>query len=328
MSDAFFTLDSEWRFTYLNPQTEAILERRREDLLGKNMWKEFPEGIGSEFEDAYRRALSQQEPVRFEAAYEPLGRTIEVRIFPAAEGLAVYFSDVTAERKREERLRQAQRLEAIGRATAGVAHDFGNILAAMRGFAELGKRASVDERISRYFAEIESAGEKAGQLTRQLSAFAREQDLAPSMVDLNDLVDDLSSLLQQLLPSGIDLCLALSARPVFVYVDRGQLEQILVNLVVNGGDAIDGRGTVTVSTTTDDPVDGSHETEALRPAGYRSRTPGRACRPMCCRRSSIRSSPRNRRKRGRAWGSPSPMESSRRAEVTSSSTRASASARR
>jgi signal transduction histidine kinase len=167
----------------------------------------------------------------------------------------------------ESSRRQALRLEVIGRATAGVAHDFDNLLAAVRGFAQLGQRSTVDEKTHRYFAEIESAGRKAGELTRQLTAFAGPHDLAPTTVDLNEIVEGLSSLLQQLLPGNIDLCFALSTQPVPVFVDRGQLEQVLVNLIVNGHDAIDGVGTITISTTTIDPVRGEHDAR-VTPTGW------------------------------------------------------------
>ncbi|HEY8722259.1 MAG TPA: ATP-binding protein [Gaiellaceae bacterium] len=266
MSDAFLTLDSEWRFTYLNPQTETILERRREDLIGKNLWDEFPEAVGSPFDEHYRRALRDQVPVRFEEAYEPLGRTLEVRAYPVPDGLAIYFSDVTTERLHDERLRQAQRLEAIGRVTAGVAHDFNNLLAAICGFAELGQTASTDEKTSRYFKEIDSAGQKAEQLTRQLLAFAREQILAPTIIDLNNAVENLASVLRQLLPASVELHFELSPQPVPVFVDRSQFEQVLVNLVVNSRDAIDTTGSITVSTTTDDPAGVMHDIHG--PSGW------------------------------------------------------------
>jgi len=169
-------------------------------VKGNLLWtraRRFPHGDAI---DEYRRALREQVPVRFEETYEPLGRTLEVRAYPVPDGLAIYFSDVTTERLHQERLRQAQRLEAIGRVTAGVAHDFNNLLAAVCGFAKLGQAASVDKKTASYFDQIDSAGEKAVELTRQLLAFAREQDLAPTVVDLNDVIDGLSSLLRQLVP--------------------------------------------------------------------------------------------------------------------------------
>ena len=265
MSDAFFTLDSEWRFTYLNPQTEVILGRRREDLVGKDLWEAFPEAVGSRFDEEFRRASREGVPVRFEEVYEPRGRTLDVRAYPVPDGLAIYFCDVTTERSHEERLRQAQRLEAIGRVTAGVAHDFNNLLAAICGFAELGQAASLDEK-ARYFDEIGSAGQRAMELTRQLLTFAREQALAPTVVDLNDVVDGLSSLLRQFVPAGVKLRFALSPHAVPVFVDRSQLEQVLINLVVNSRDAIDTTGSITLSTTTDAPIDDTQDVHG--PSGW------------------------------------------------------------
>ena len=258
MSDGFFTLDRQGRFTYLNPQSEALLERRSEDLIGEFVWEAFPETAGSRFGDEYRRALRERVPVRFEESYEPLGRSFEARAYPVAEGLAVYFTDVTDERVRDERVRQAQRLEAIGRVTATVAHDFNNFLTAIGGFASLGRDAS-QETGSECFAQIASASERAVALTRQLLVFAREQELAPTVVDLDEFVSGLAPMLRQLLPAGIELRLAPAPRPVFVFVDRSQLEQVLLNLVVNSRDAIDGAGTITVSTTIEEPPDVVHD---------------------------------------------------------------------
>ena len=253
MSDAFFTLDPEGRFTYLNPQSETFLKRRREDLVGMVVSEAFPEVVGSRFADEFRRALRERVPVRFEEAYEPLDRTLEVRAYPVTDGLAVYFTDVTDERLRDERRRQAQRLEAIGRVTAGVAHDFNNILTGIGGFAGLGRAAAVDETSRTYFDQIASGSQRAVELTRQLLVFAREQELSPTVIDLNEIVRGLVPLLLQLMPAGVQLSLAVSPLPVLVFVDRSQLEQVLLNLVVNSRDAIDTSGTVTVSTSTDEP---------------------------------------------------------------------------
>ena len=254
MSDAFFTLDSQWRFTYLNPQCEVILERRREDLLGKSMWVEFEGGVGSNFDREYRRAFRDQVPVRFEEFYEPLGRTLEIRAYPIGDGLAVYFTDVTHERLRDAKLRQTQRLEMLGQLTAGVAHDFSNLLFGIGVFARQGLAESADETLTSYFQEIDLATQRAVALTRQLLAFGREQELSPKVVDLNDVVESLSSLLRQLMPKGIRLQTELSAQPVIVLVDPSQLEQVLVNLVVNSRDSIDATGSITVSTATNDPA--------------------------------------------------------------------------
>ena len=250
MSDAFFTLDHEWRFTYINPQSELILGRRREELVTRTIWEMFPESVGSTFEAEYVRAVRDQVPVAFIETFAPLGRTFEVRAYPIESGLGVYYRDVTRELFVEAQLRQTQRMEALGRVTSSVAHDFNNLITAIRGFATLGQTDSHDaERASQYFAQIDSAGERAAKLTRQLLAVGREQELSPTICDLNDTVSGLATLLRHLLPPAVQLALRLDSEPVPVYVDQAQLEQVVLNLVVNSRDAIGRSGSITIRTS-------------------------------------------------------------------------------
>ncbi|MGM0560738.1 MAG: PAS domain S-box protein [Pseudomonadota bacterium] len=105
MSDAFFTLDRDWRFTYLNGQAELMLERSRTELLGQNVWTEFPAAVGTAFDREYSRAFRDQETVRFLEYYPPLEKWFEVNAYPSSDGLAVYFRDVTSERAQLAHLR-------------------------------------------------------------------------------------------------------------------------------------------------------------------------------------------------------------------------------
>ena len=104
------------------------------------MWDEFPAEVGADPDSPYRQALRDQVPVRFEEYDQPLDRTLEIRAHPIPNGLAVYFSDVTTARRQDERLRESQRLEAIGRVTAEIGHDFNNLLTVIRTCAQLGQR--------------------------------------------------------------------------------------------------------------------------------------------------------------------------------------------
>lgn len=261
MSDAFFTLDTEWKITYLNPQAELILGRTREDLIGRDMWDEVPQVLGSGAEEEYRRASRDQVAVRFEQPYEPLGSIFEVRVYPVVRGLAVYLSDVTEDRLRNVRLRQTERLETLGQLTAGIVHDFRNLLGAIGGFAKLGKASAADAKSERLFGDIVSTSERAEALTGQLLAFSRQQELSPGRSDLNEVIQGFSSLLRQLMTGDIKLHLDLASEPVFVFVDASQLEQVVVNLVVNSRDAIEGAGTVTLRTTSEDPTGGTSHLE-------------------------------------------------------------------
>ncbi len=105
ISDAFFALDRDWCFTYVNQQAESLLFRDRGDLIDKNLWEEFPEALGSAFEAQYRRAVTEQVMVRFEEFFPPLNAWFEVRAYPSPDGLTVYFQNIS-ERKLSERLAQ------------------------------------------------------------------------------------------------------------------------------------------------------------------------------------------------------------------------------
>ncbi|TKX54313.1 PAS domain S-box protein [Halorubrum sp. SP3] len=103
IDDAFFALDSDWRFTYVNEKAGLLLDREPDELLGADIWEEFPAAIGEEYEENYRRAMETQEPVSFEDRYEPLDLWTEVTAYPSPDGLSVFFADAT-ERKRRERI--------------------------------------------------------------------------------------------------------------------------------------------------------------------------------------------------------------------------------
>lgn len=105
ISDAFFALDEEWNFTYLNKQAGIFLERSVDELLNKSIWAEFPQAVGGEFQRQYVTAMESRHTVKFEAFYRPLGKWLDVSAYPIPAGLAVYFRDVTDVRARQEQLR-------------------------------------------------------------------------------------------------------------------------------------------------------------------------------------------------------------------------------
>lgn len=106
MTDSFFMLDSHWRITYVNQQAERMLGRTRADLLGNNVWEQFPDARGSVFQREYERSMAQKAAVQFVGRYEPLGIWVKVRAYPSEHGLAVYFRDVTAKHAARERERE------------------------------------------------------------------------------------------------------------------------------------------------------------------------------------------------------------------------------
>ena len=105
ITDGFFALDNEWQFTYLNPQAERLLRKTRAELLGKNVWDEFPQAVGSKFYQEYHQVVSQQVSVEFEEFYPAENIWFEVRAYPSSEGLSVYFRDISDRKRTEEKIR-------------------------------------------------------------------------------------------------------------------------------------------------------------------------------------------------------------------------------
>jgi len=158
--------------------------------------------------------------------------------------------DVTERRHLEEQYQQAQRMEAIGRLAGGVAHDFNNLLTVILGYCELLMRDldPEDERRADV-AEIQSAGASASRLTRQLLSFSRKQITEPSRLDLNQIAVELKAMLERLIGEDVNIELNLASELVGAMADRGQVEQIIMNLAVNARDAMPKGGTLTIETT-------------------------------------------------------------------------------
>src|SRR5262245_41094293 len=155
--------------------------------------------------------------------------------------------DITERRQLEEQLRQAQKLEAIGRLAGGVAHDLNNALTAIVGYTELALGALAAEHDARPdVEEIRRAAERAESVTRQLLAFSRKQLLEPRVFYVNDSVANLGRMLERLLGSGIELKSAIADGLPPIYGDPGQIEQAVINLAVNARDAMPNGGRLTL----------------------------------------------------------------------------------
>ena len=153
-------------------------------------------------------------------------------------------------RKAQEDLRQSQKLEAIGQLAGGIAHDFNNLLAVIRGNADLGRMEAVNfsSEVTEYLDQISAASERAANLTRQLLAFSRKQMMHSEPVDLDNVITNLSKMLERIIGENIALRCHHTAGLPLVRADIGMLEQVLVNLVVNARDAMPGGGQLHIST--------------------------------------------------------------------------------
>ena len=166
------------------------------------------------------------------------------------EAMAEQMQAETTRTKLENELRQAQRMEAVGRLAGGVAHDFNNLLAVILNYADfISEGLPDDSDLQQDIAEVSNAARRAAELTRQLLVFSRRDLVTPSVIDVNTSINNLLNLLQRTLPEEIALDTQLAPDLPNVLADPGELEQVLVNLVVNARDAISGAGRITVETT-------------------------------------------------------------------------------
>jgi signal transduction histidine kinase/ActR/RegA family two-component response regulator len=152
-------------------------------------------------------------------------------------------------KKTEEQLVQAQKMEAVGRLAGGVAHDFNNLLSAILGYsAILLEDLEAGDRVREEIEEIKKAGERAATLTRQLLAFSRQQVLEPRIVDLNEVIGNIDQMLRRLLGEDVTLLVSTHRELSKIKVDPGQIEHVIMNLVVNARDAMPNGGRLTIET--------------------------------------------------------------------------------
>jgi PAS domain S-box-containing protein len=160
-----------------------------------------------------------------------------------------YLFDNTSRKKLEEQFRQSQKMEAVGRLAGGIAHDFNNLLTCINGYSELlTLKMEKNDPSRRFVEEIHAAGERAAKLTRQLLAFSRRQVLQPEVLDLNAVVQGLDHMIRRLIGEDIDLCVVPGAKIGRVKADPGQIEQVIMNLVINARDAMPHGGHLVIQT--------------------------------------------------------------------------------
>ena len=158
--------------------------------------------------------------------------------------------DLERRKRLEEELRQAQKMEAVGRLAGGVAHDFNNLLTVITGYARLAlTRVPTGDPLSEDIGEVIRASEGAASLTRQLLTFSRRQVVAPSVLNLNQTVTEMTKMLKRIIGEDIELVTRLDPDLDNIKADSGQIEQVLMNLVVNARDAMPKGGTLTIETS-------------------------------------------------------------------------------
>ena len=266
--DAHVAMDDTGRVASWNQQAESMFGWAEREVLGQRLADIIvPHAHREAHAAGLRRFLATGEgpilgqrieltALRRDGAEFP----VELAVAPVRVGTSWLFSafvrDITARREAEEalrvsevQLRQAQKMEAIGRLAGGVAHDFNNVLTAIFGYVDiLREEIPPDSAAQQDLAEVRKASERAASLTKQLLAFSRQQVLEPVVLKPNALVEDFEKMLGRLIGEDVELRLSLAQGAGNVRADPGQLQQVLMNLVVNARDAMPTGGKLIIET--------------------------------------------------------------------------------
>ena len=258
IADAVFLLELDGRIALGNRRAEMITGYPRAELVDRSLFSLLPEAGARETQARLSAARADPDATPFfevELIRKDGARVlIEVHVTTVLKdgqpvALLAVARDITQRRHLEDQLRQAQKMEGIGRLAAGVAHDFNNLLTAIGGRCYLVlKELASENPLRREIEIIQGAAERAAKLTHQLLAFSRKQILEPRVLDLNETVTGIEPLLSRMIREDIEVTTALDPDAGRVKADAGQLEQVLLNLAVNASDAMPEGGQLMLAT--------------------------------------------------------------------------------
>jgi PAS domain S-box-containing protein len=250
--DLIFRFSREGVYLDFKPSKEFKPLVPPSEFLGKSVLEVLPPEVAQKCMELLHRTLATGETQIYEYQLLKDGvlRDYEARLVPCGENeVLILVRDITNRKMLEQQLRQASKMEAVGRLAGGVAHDFNNLLTVIGGYAQM-LRDSLPpaDSLREVVEEIARAADRANALTQRLLSFSRHQVVQPKVLELNSVVSGLNKMLRRVIGADIELATALRPDLARVKVDRSQIEQILVNLIVNARDAMPGGGRLTIET--------------------------------------------------------------------------------
>lgn len=245
-TDSFFAVDHEWNFTYLNAEAEALIRCNRNELLGQNLWQRFPQLIGTAFETGYRKVMTENIPVEFEASNRSGKKWVEVHAYPSNGGMSVFFRDITERKKVEGERLTTSKLESLGTLAGGIAHDLNNILTVISGNIGLAQIEAPNDSgtLLSFLSKAGQAAQHAAHLSGQLLTFSKGGAPLKKVVSIADLLQHSAefSLYGSNLRADIDIAVDLWKAEV----DATQIEQVVNALMLNAREAMPLGGNVHV----------------------------------------------------------------------------------
>jgi PAS domain S-box-containing protein len=257
-NDSIFVKDTAGRYLLANKEVTRVFNKPLEEIIGQDDTHFFPIEEASLLIAGDREIMNMAGPVTREEHVTTVDgqRTYMATKGPIRDGQGKVIGlfgisrDITDQKKMEDQLRQSQKIETVGRLAGGIAHDFNNLLTVINGYSELLLHKVKDKSpLSGELEEIKLAGERAAALTRQLLAFSRRQVLQPKVLDLNEVISHMDMMLRRLIGEDVEFRTVSREDLWKVKADPGQIEQVVMNLVVNARDAMPGGGRLTIETS-------------------------------------------------------------------------------
>ncbi|MGH9706015.1 MAG: PAS domain S-box protein [Candidatus Acidiferrales bacterium] len=248
-----WTVDNQLRFTSALGAGLTRLGLKPNQIVGMSILEYFETSDSTFLPVAAHRRAVAGEPVTFHIEWKGGSYACHVEPLRGAggdvQGAICMSLDVTDRKQLEDQLRQAQKMEAVGRLAGGIAHDFNNLLMVIQGYGDLlAERLKESDPLRRNAEQIQTAAQRATSLTRQLLAFSRKQMLAPKILNIQSVVADMEKILRRLIGEDVQLETSSAVDLGLVKADRSQIEQVIMNLAVNARDAMPEGGRLTIET--------------------------------------------------------------------------------
>ncbi len=254
-----FATDRQHRYILLSDDLARFYGKPKEEILGKTHHHVFPKNVADVIQKTNEQIMTSGIPQQLEEVVEsPVGgvsRVLSTNKSPLRDaqgqiyGISGVATDITERKRLEAQFRQAQKMDAVGRLAGGMAHDFNNLLTVINGYsALLIDQLSPEDPRHEMVKETLRAGERAAELTKQLLAFSRKQVLIPQPLNFNDSLRSIRSMLSRLLGEEVTLTMDLAPDLWSINGDKGQLNQVTMNLAINARDAMPNGGSLTIAT--------------------------------------------------------------------------------
>src|SRR5438477_3841219 len=245
-TDGFFAVDSDWKVTYINAQAEAMLRCKRDEVLGRVLWEQFPELIGTIFQRNYERVMAEKIAIEFEATDTTSKIWYDVHAYRSNGGVSVFFRDISERKKSETERLTTSKLESLGTLAGGIAHDLNNILTVISGNIGLAQiEAPADSgSLLGFLSKAGQAAQHAAHLSSQLLTFSKGGAPLKKVVSIGELLEHSAefALYGSNLRADFDIAVDLWKAEV----DAGQIEQVVNALILNAREAMPHGGTVRI----------------------------------------------------------------------------------